>query len=233
MESGAPAEPPAVTTPDGGEAPTRLATTAAVASNVAKVGGSAIWAAGSYISAYVGDVRKAAGERAAAGTVMPGEEFRGSIVAPPGADEGLHGLGSSEILKVAQTLDAIFNTGKIAVPGELRQPEVPRLVVVGTQSSGKSSLLNGIMGADILPLGEQMVTRAPLSLQLVYHADGSAMRAEFGCFADGRWRVDETVALSCPDPTTSQLEAIRCAIEAQTETRAGKQKGISQEVWQL
>ena len=89
------------------------------------------------------------------------------------------------------------------------------------------------MGADILPLGEQMVTRAPLSLQLIYHADGSAMRAEFGCFADGRWRVDETVALACPDPTAAQLEAIRCAIEAQTAARAGNQKGISQEVRQL
>lgn len=38
----------------------------------------------------------------------------------------------------------------------LREPELPRLVVVGTQSSGKSSLLNGFLAADILPLGEQV-----------------------------------------------------------------------------
>ena len=77
-------------------------------------------------------------------------------------------------------------------------PEVPRLVVVGTQSSGKSSLLNGIMGADILPLGEQMVTRAPLNLQLTHEPDESAMRAEFGGYAGGGWVADETIALTCP-----------------------------------
>ena len=49
----------------------------------------------------------------------------------------------------------------------MKLPELPQIVVVGGQSSGKSSLLNGIMSADILPLGEQMVTRCPLHLQLV------------------------------------------------------------------
>ena len=57
-------------------------------------------------------------------------------------------------------------------------PTVPKLilrftaVVIGGQSSGKSSLLNSIMSADILPLGEQMVTRTPLHLQLVNNPDG-------------------------------------------------------------
>jgi len=101
--------------------------------------------------------------------------------------------------------------------------------VVGTQSSGKSSLLNGIMGADILPLGEQMVTRAPLSLQLVHHAEASEMRAEFGAFIEGGWHPDETIALTCPDPTPAQLERIRQAIETQTAARAGSQKGVSTE----
>eukprot|EP00966_Prymnesium_polylepis_P189110 4381226-Prymnesium_polylepis.1 len=72
-------------------------------------------------------------------------------------DGTLRGLGNSEMLRVANTLDGIFAGAELAgAAGSLKQPEVPRLVVVGTQSSGKSSLLNGIMGADILPLGEQM-----------------------------------------------------------------------------
>ena len=110
-----------------------------------------------------------------------------------------------------------------------KQPEVPRLVVVGTQSSGKSSLLNGIMAADILPLGEQMVTRAPLSLQLFHAPDPAAMRAEFGDFSNGAWRLSAAIPLQCPEPTAAQLEQIRRTIEEQTESRAGSQKGVSHE----
>ena len=192
-----------------------------VAASAAKVGGSAIWAAGSYISAYVGSRSAADGA----------DGIASSRASASSHDDAASGLGSADMLKMANALDGIFATGELAGPaGErLQQPEVPRLVVVGTQSSGKSSLLNGIMGADILPLGEQMVTRAPLSLQLVHHAEASEMRAEFGAFVDGGWRVDETVALTCPDPTAGQLEKIRQAIETQTAARAGSQKGVSHE----
>ena len=118
----------------------------------------------------------------------------GASAAPLPPDDGtVRGLGSTEVLRMANTLQGIF-AGELAGHGsELQMPEVPRLVVVGTQSSGKSSLLNGIMAADILPLGEQMVTRAPLNLQLTHEPDASAMRAEFGQFRDGqlgRRRVD-------------------------------------------
>ena len=42
----------------------------------------------------------------------------------------------------------------------------PRLVVVGSQSSGKSSVLESIVGRDFLPRGSNIVTRRPLILQL-------------------------------------------------------------------
>ena len=147
-----------------------------------------------------------------------------SATSSNGADVSLRALGSAEVLKVAATLDGIFSSGDLGVAGNM---EVPRLVVVGTQSSGKSSLLNGIMGADILPLGEQMTTRAPLSLQLVHNSDASAMRAEFGDFVAGQWVAEESIALQCPDPTAAQLAGIRAAIETQTAKRAGTQKGVS------
>mmetsp|Transcript_17834 Transcript_17834/g.40976 ORF Transcript_17834/g.40976 Transcript_17834/m.40976 type:complete len:649 (-) Transcript_17834:603-2549(-) len=140
----------------------------------------------------------------------------------------LRGLGNSEMLRIANTLDGIFAGAHLSgEAGQLKQPEVPRLVVVGTQSSGKSSLLNGIIGADILPLGEQMVTRAPLSLQLLHHPDPAGMRAEFGRYADGGWMREACVALTCPDPTAGQLAQIRTCIDEATEARAGKQKGVS------
>ena len=45
---------------------------------------------------------------------------------------------------------------------------LPRIAVLGTQSSGKSSLLESIMGIDCLPRGEGVVTRRPLELRLVH-----------------------------------------------------------------
>lgn len=44
--------------------------------------------------------------------------------------------------------------------------DVPKILLVGTQTSGKTSLLNNIIGEEILPTGEQMVTRTPLYVSL-------------------------------------------------------------------
>ena len=40
--------------------------------------------------------------------------------------------------------------------------------MLGTQSSGKSTLLESIVGLDFLPRGEGVVTRRPLELRLVH-----------------------------------------------------------------
>jgi dynamin 1-like protein len=44
---------------------------------------------------------------------------------------------------------------------------LPQLVVVGSQSSGKSSVLENIVGRDFLPRGNNIVTRRPLVLTLM------------------------------------------------------------------
>lgn len=44
---------------------------------------------------------------------------------------------------------------------------IPQIVVVGSQSSGKSSILENIVGYEILPRGTGMVTRRPLMIQIV------------------------------------------------------------------
>ena len=178
---------------------------------VGKASGSAIWAAGSYLSSYLTNNQE------------PNKP-------PAEPDDGmLRGLGSSEVLRVANTLSGIFSSVAPTDGKSLQQPELPRLVVVGTQSSGKSSLLNGFLAADILPLGESMVTRAPLSLQLVHTPDPAQMRAEFGEYVSGCWRSQTTIELACPNPTISQLDQVRAAIDAATDVRAGKQKAVSSE----
>lgn len=44
---------------------------------------------------------------------------------------------------------------------------LPQIAVIGSQSSGKSSVLESIIGKDCLPRGTGIVTRRPLVLQLI------------------------------------------------------------------
>jgi hypothetical protein len=57
--------------------------------------------------------------------------------------------------------------------------DLPRIAVVGCQSSGKSSVLESLVQKDFLPRGSGIVTRRPLILQLIHIADGSK---EYGVF---------------------------------------------------
>lgn len=59
--------------------------------------------------------------------------------------------------------------------------ELPKICVLGTQSSGKSSVLESIIGLDCLPRGVGLVTRRPLELRLVHihYNDSSEPWAEF------------------------------------------------------
>jgi len=56
-------------------------------------------------------------------------------------------------------------------------------VVIGTQSSGKSSLINSLTGFDLMPTGSGMVTQAPLRLILQHSAsDDLVVSFDFWCF---------------------------------------------------
>ena len=50
--------------------------------------------------------------------------------------------------------------------------QLPRIASLGTQSSGKSSVLESIVGLDFLPRGDGVVTRRPLELRLNHTVEG-------------------------------------------------------------
>jgi len=56
--------------------------------------------------------------------------------------------------------------------------KLPRICTLGTQSSGKSSVLESIVGLDFLPRGEGVITRRPLELRL-YHINSGIPWAIF------------------------------------------------------
>lgn len=60
--------------------------------------------------------------------------------------------------------------------------DLPQVAVVGSQSSGKSSVLEALVGRDFLPRGPDICTRRPLVLQLVKTGPGEQGGAEYGEF---------------------------------------------------
>ncbi|KAH0847514.1 Protein msp1, mitochondrial [Fonsecaea pedrosoi] len=63
---------------------------------------------------------------------------------------------------------------------------LPSIVVIGSQSSGKSSVLEAIVGHEFLPKGSNMVTRRPIELTLVNTPDAKAEYGEFPTLGMGR-----------------------------------------------
>ena len=67
-----------------------------------------------------------------------------------------------KLIPLISKLQEIFFRTKVPFDVEL-----PTIVVIGGQSSGKSSVLEAIVGRDFLPRGNNIVTRRPTQIQFV------------------------------------------------------------------
>lgn len=70
--------------------------------------------------------------------------------------------------------------------GQSEALALPSIVVIGSQSSGKSSVLEAIVGHEFLPKGSNMITRRPIELTLVNTPDAQAEYGEFPALALGK-----------------------------------------------
>ncbi|KAG9228751.1 P-loop containing nucleoside triphosphate hydrolase protein [Amylocarpus encephaloides] len=70
--------------------------------------------------------------------------------------------------------------------GQSNALNLPSIVVIGSQSSGKSSVLEAIVGHEFLPKGSNMVTRRPIELTLVNTPDARAEYGEFPALGLGK-----------------------------------------------
>lgn len=87
-------------------------------------------------------------------------------------------LGNSVIPIVNKLQDIFAQVNSLSATIEL-----PQVVVVGSQSSGKSSVLEALVGRDFLPRGNDICTRRPLVLQLVQtKRKGNGSDEEYGEF---------------------------------------------------
>ncbi|KAF7594693.1 dynamin-like GTPase mgm1 [Aspergillus hancockii] len=70
--------------------------------------------------------------------------------------------------------------------GQSNTLTLPSIVVIGSQSSGKSSVLEAIVGHEFLPKGSNMVTRRPIELTLVNTPHAQAEYGEFPALGLGK-----------------------------------------------
>ncbi len=71
-----------------------------------------------------------------------------------------------KLLKLTKLTDQLLDSGV------KENINLPKICVLGCQSSGKSSVLESIIGLDILPRGDGVITRRPLELHLCHINSG-------------------------------------------------------------
>uniref|UniRef100_A0A8C1JZ86 Dynamin-1-like protein n=1 Tax=Cyprinus carpio TaxID=7962 RepID=A0A8C1JZ86_CYPCA len=102
--------------------------------------------------------------------------------------------------------------------------QLPQIVVVGSQSSGKSSVLESLVGRDFLPRGSGIVTRRPLVLQLVNVPPLEERRKQDNGIKAEEWGT----FLHCKNQIFTDFSEIRKEIEEETAGSTNN-KGISPE----
>lgn len=128
-------------------------------------------------------------------------------------------MAMDKLIPVIMKLQDAFNVINVR-----NQIELPQIVVVGSQSTGKSSVLESIVGRDFLPRGSGIVTRCPLVLQLK-RIDVQATKGQPGAIGHEEWGE----FLHKKGEKFFDFSKIRREIEDQTSRIAGIDKNISDE----
>ncbi|EFP89860.2 vacuolar protein sorting-associated protein 1 [Puccinia graminis f. sp. tritici CRL 75-36-700-3] len=142
------------------------------------------------------------------------------------------------LIKTINKLQDAFSSVGVQNPIDL-----PQIAVIGSQSSGKSSVLENLVGRDFLPRGTGIVTRRPLVLQLINRPatakppSATANGAEpadpdnptpLKPGEDSNQNPDEWGEfLHKPGEKFFDFNKIRDEIVRDTETKTGKNGGIS------
>ncbi|EPS98591.1 hypothetical protein FOMPIDRAFT_1051435 [Fomitopsis schrenkii] len=131
----------------------------------------------------------------------------------------------TEIVSVINKLQDVFS----AVGSSASQIDLPQICVLGSQSSGKSSVLENLVGRDFLPRGTGIVTRRPLVLQLINRPPGGHTNGTPKMPSDDpHANPDEWGEfLHLPGEKFYDFNKIRAEIVRDTEAKTGKNAGIS------
>ncbi|KAL4911935.1 V-type ATPase [Aspergillus aurantiobrunneus] len=133
-------------------------------------------------------------------------------------------VNDPSLISLVNKLQDVFSTVGVQNPIDL-----PQIAVVGSQSSGKSSVLENIVGRDFLPRGSGIVTRRPLILQLINKpSQTNGVKDEKLETTDKEANLDEYGEfLHIPGQKFHDFNKIRDEIVRETETKVGRNAGIS------
>ncbi|KAK4150079.1 P-loop containing nucleoside triphosphate hydrolase protein [Chaetomidium leptoderma] len=124
----------------------------------------------------------------------PPKQSRAGVAAVAGASAAAYGLDQSDehdertpeealkddhMMYITKRMIEIRNL--LQKVGQSSTVTLPSIVVIGSQSSGKSSVLEAIVGHEFLPKGSNMITRRPIELTLV---NDPKARTDYGEFPD-------------------------------------------------
>lgn len=127
------------------------------------------------------------------------------------------------LIPVINKLQDVFNT----VGAETIQ--LPQIVVIGNQSSGKSSVIEGLVGKDFLPRGTGIVTRRPLILQLI-HVSKNDTETRFQEGSGDAIKAEEWAKfLHTKNKVYTDFNEVRQEIENETDRMSGTNKGVCPE----
>lgn len=127
------------------------------------------------------------------------------------------------LIPVINKLQDVFNT----VGSETIQ--LPQIVVIGNQSSGKSSVIEGLVGKDFLPRGTGIVTRRPLILQLI-HVSKNDTETRFQEGSGDAIKAEEWAKfLHTKNKIYTDFDEVRKEIENETDRMGGTNKGVCPE----
>uniref|UniRef100_A0A2H8TZS4 Dynamin-1-like protein n=1 Tax=Melanaphis sacchari TaxID=742174 RepID=A0A2H8TZS4_9HEMI len=119
------------------------------------------------------------------------------------------------LIRIMNKLQDVF-----ATIGSKQNIDLPQIVVVGSQSSGKSSVLESLVGKSFLPRGTGIVTRVPLILHLI-----DPKEYEFG-EGDLNKSKDWATFLHKPNVIYNDFNKVRKEIEIQTKELTGGLKNV-------
>ncbi|KAL2841571.1 P-loop containing nucleoside triphosphate hydrolase protein [Aspergillus pseudoustus] len=121
-----------------------------------------------------------AGTVAAAGTIGSAfgyERSEDDSTARSDAENDQMMVLTRKMIEIRNILQTVGQSGTLTLPS---------IVVIGSQSSGKSSVLEAIVGHEFLPKGSNMVTRRPIELTLVNTPNAQAEFGEFPALGLGK-----------------------------------------------
>lgn len=119
------------------------------------------------------------------------------------------------IANKASELSSTFGKDDIKIP-------VPQIKVVGSQSAGKSSLIERLLGISVTPTGDNMVTRTPINVRMTNIQGKDTIEITLSYVKNGALEIENTVEFNATDRDALQkLQSFKKSVGDLTDKITG------------